>query len=110
MASPGVSGAGPQSSASASWAAGQPVLAVIWMRTYRVVVAGMVRVAVGLKVWVAEGSRVVKVVPLVLPWTVRVWVRVGQPVGSLSTARLTVAVVPRSIWIHWGKALPVDSQ
>ncbi|QYC39132.1 hypothetical protein Nocox_07535 [Nonomuraea coxensis DSM 45129] len=106
----GPSSAAPQTSNSESWPAGQLVLAVIWRRTYRVVVAAKVTVAAGLKVWVAEAAIVVNVEPFALPWTVSVCVRLGQPAGSLSTSRLTLALVPRSTWIHCGKALFADSQ
>ncbi|GAA3314753.1 hypothetical protein GCM10020219_029620 [Nonomuraea dietziae] len=67
-------------------------------------------VAVGLKVRAAEADSVVKVDPSVLPWTVSVCVRLCQLDGSLSTTSLTLTTEPRSIWIHWGKALLALSQ
>jgi hypothetical protein len=49
-------------------------------------------------------------VPLVLPRTVRVWVRDSQFAGSFNTSRDRAFVDPRSAWSHWGKALLLLSQ
>ena len=53
-----------------------------------------------------------QVEPSVEPRTVRVWLRVAQAVagGSLMTTRPMLVAQPRSVWIHWGKALLLLSQ
>jgi hypothetical protein len=108
------SGAGPgtpNTSNSASCAAGHPVLAVTVIRTQRAWAAVKPMVAVGLKTCPADGDRVRNAVPSVDPVTVSVWVREPQSaVGSLRTTWSTVVVAPRSTWIHCGNALPALSQ
>lgn len=77
----------PCTSSSESWAACQPVLAVMWTRTKRAWAAGKPTVTVlpapGLKEYVAEFLRVVKLVPSALPWTESVWFRLSQPMRQL---------------------------
>src|SRR5262245_143299 len=91
---------GPYTSNSESWAAGQALLAVNERRTYRVVVVLRLIVALfpvaGLKVYAAEATRSVKLLPSVEPWTFSVSLRVSQPEGRRSTSLLTGTAEPRS--------------
>ncbi len=59
----------------------------------------------------ADGDRSLNDVPLVLPCTASVWVRVPQPLaGSFSTTRLTATAEPRSTCTCSGNELLVLSQ
>ena len=101
---------------SETWPAGQPVFAVKFSLRYRVVVLVKVIVTVfpvdGLKVYAAEPTMVLNVVPSVLPRTERVCVRVAQDVdgGRSRTMRATALLLPRSTWSHCGNVLFVLSQ
>ncbi len=67
--------------------------------------------AAGLNSYPLEATRSVKLVPSVLPWTARVWVRVPQfAAGSFSTTRSVFRAAPRSAWIQCGNALFALSQ
>ncbi len=90
------------------------MLAVTRILTYRVVV-GLKVIDVDcpfavLKGYAWDAVRSVKVVPLVLPWTLSVWLRPPHPSGGRSTTRSMLRLEPRSAWSHWGKALLVLSQ
>ena len=103
----------PCTSNSAACAAGQPVLAVMFSRTKRALVARLMATVLpeaGSKRYPADPTTSAKFVPLVLPWTDSVCVRASQPDGSLSTSWVTLAVLPRSAWIHCGNTLFVLSQ
>ncbi|KFG76981.1 hypothetical protein FM21_13175 [Streptomyces mutabilis] len=64
----------------------------------------------GSKARAEEASRVRKVEPSVLPWRERVWLRLSQPTGSLSTTRSTSRASPRSTCTHCGKEPAGPSQ
>src|SRR5947207_3275853 len=106
---------GPYTSNSEICPAGQAVLAVTFSRTYRVLVAPKVTVTVlpvaGSNVYPADATMSVKLVPLVLPCTARVSVRVPQlATGTFSTTLVTLTDAPRSTWSHCGNALLALSQ
>ncbi|CAO0827413.1 hypothetical protein SMICM17S_05591 [Streptomyces microflavus] len=103
-----------RTSSSESWAACQPVLAVMFTRTKRVSVAGKVTftalAAPGVKEYAAELFRVAKLVPSALPWRDSVCVRLSQDGGSFRVTSSTRAAVPRSVCTHWGSPPPALSQ
>src|SRR6266536_885454 len=106
---------GPYTSNSEIWPAGQPVLAVMVSRTYRVLVPPTSMVTVlpvaGSKVYAAGATRSAKLEPLVLPCTASVSVRVPQPgTGTFRTTLVTLTEAPRSTWSHCGNALLALSQ
>ena len=76
------------------------------IRTYRALVAGklIVTVLVPENVRPAEETIVEKPLPLVLPWTERVSVRLPHPSGSLRTTWSMLIELPRSTWAHCGRA------
>jgi hypothetical protein len=97
---------GPDSSNSATCAAGQPVLAVMSSRTKRVVAVNAMATVLappGVKSYPAGATMSENDVPFVLP-------RTASVCGSLSTTRSTALVEPRSAWIHCGNALLLLSQ
>ena len=106
--------AGPCTSNSDSCAAGQPVLALTFSRTNRglpVTSTVTVLALAGSKTYPAEGFRSLKLVPSVLPCTLKVSVRAPQfAAGSLSTSWATSVGAPRSACTHCGNWLFVLSQ
>src|SRR5688572_28887463 len=83
-------------------------------RTYRTLAAVKLMVTTLLEDWLntrpADADRSLNEVPLTLPCTARVWVRVPQWVGSFSTTWSMAVLAPRSTWIHCGNALLALSQ
>src|SRR3954471_7022834 len=96
-----------QTSSSEIWPAGQPLLAVIWMRTYRATTAVKSTVTVLLATAGSkapgEVARLVKVVLSVLVSTENGWLRAAQTVwgGSFRITRPTGMAVPRSTVRLW---------
>ncbi len=90
----------PKTCSSASWPAGHTVLAVMFARTNRVVVAPKLIVTMlplaGVNTYPVDPTIVLKPVPSALPCRERVCVRVSQDGGSLSTTWSMANAVPKS--------------
>ena len=105
---------GPYTSNSEICPAGQAVLAVMFSRTYRVLVAAKLTVttllAAGSKTYPVEPTMSVKLDPLVLPCIDSVSVRTPHAGGSFRTSWSMLVLLPRSTWAHCGNALLALSQ